>query len=45
MDQLCDGERVDASPYVIEHDAGAAVEAFELADWRRLEDVEETKEY
>jgi len=44
MNQLRDGECVDASSYVIEHNAGAAVEAFELADWRRLEDVEEPEE-
>ena len=45
MEELgADGEGEEAGGYVVEHDAGAVGEAFELADGRRLEDVEEAEE-
>ena len=36
VDELSDGESEEAGAYVVEHDAGAAGEALELADGRRL---------
>ena len=42
--ELCDGEGEEAGGYVVEHDAGAGGEAFELADGGWLEDVEEAEE-
>ena len=44
MDELGDGEGEEASGDVVEHDAGAGRDALELADGRRLEDIEETEE-
>ena len=43
-DEMCEEESEEAGGNVVEHDAGAFVEAFELADGWRLEDVEETEE-
>ncbi len=45
MDELGDREREEASADVIQHDAGTAMKAFELANGRRLEDVEGSEEY
>jgi len=44
MGQLRDGEGEEAGGYVVEHDAGAFGESFELADGRRFEDVEGAEE-
>jgi hypothetical protein len=44
QDDLGDDERQEAGGDVVEHDAGAGGEAFELADGRGLEDVEEAEE-
>ena len=44
MNDLGDGEGEEAGGYVVEHDAGAGGEVFELADGRGLEDVEGAEE-
>ena len=44
MGQLGGGEGEEAGGYVVEHDAGAAGEAFEVANGWRLEDVEQSEE-
>ena len=44
MDDLRDGEGEEAGGHVVEHDAGAGGEAFELADGGWFEDVKEAEE-
>ena len=45
MNELHGGEGEEAGAYVVEHDAGAGGEAFQLPDWGRFEgDVEEAEE-
>jgi hypothetical protein len=42
--QLRAGQGQEPGGYVVEHDASAGGETFELADGRRLEDVEDSEE-
>ena len=44
QDEVAQGQGEEAGGYVVEHDAGAGGEALELADRRRLGDVEEAEE-
>ena len=44
VNELRDRKCKEAGANVVKHDAGTAVEAFELPDGRRLEDVEGAKE-
>ena len=44
MDELEADEGVDSGSDVVEHDAPAFGKEFDLADWRRLGDVEEAEE-
>src|ERR1700733_14835748 len=44
MDELRHGQGEEAGGYAVGHDAGAGGEAFELADGRRFENVEQAEE-
>src|SRR5580698_7542316 len=44
MNELRDGEGEETGCDVVEHDAGTRGQAFEVADWRGFEDVEEAEE-
>ncbi len=40
-----DGERIKSRSQIIHHNAGAFREPFQSPDWKRLQNIEDTKEY